>query len=120
MWFSANELRALLTMDRLLDDLQPGVLAELLGPLRKRLKELLDTGDHSAEEVARRIRVLSMGARDIEPAHFGTLALSGLILAGQALSRCRRLTRADRHSIQNLASAGFCFWLRLAGQLSSR
>jgi len=38
LWFSANELRALLTMDRLLDDLQPGVLAELLGPLRKRLK----------------------------------------------------------------------------------
>ena len=29
LWFSANELRALLTMDRLLDDLEPGVLAEL-------------------------------------------------------------------------------------------
>ncbi len=74
LWFSANELRALLTMDRLLDDLEPGVLAELLGPLRKRLKELFDSGDHSAEEVTRRIRVLSMGARDIEPAHFGALA----------------------------------------------
>ena len=74
LWFNEQELRALLTMDRLLDDLQPGVLAELLGPLRQRLKELLATGDHSAEEIAHRIRVLSMGARVIEPAHFSVLA----------------------------------------------
>lgn len=74
LWFSADELRALLTMDRLLDDLQPGVLSELIGPVRKRLRELLNAGEHSADDIARRIRVLSMGGRAIEPAHFRTLS----------------------------------------------
>jgi predicted DNA-binding transcriptional regulator YafY len=89
LWFNEQELRALLTMDRLLDDLQPGVLAELLQPLRKRLKELLATGDHSAEEISRRIRVLSMGARAIEPAHFSVLATA-------LLSRKRLRIRHNR------------------------
>jgi len=74
LWFTADELVALLTMDRLLADLQPGVVSELIGPFRKRIKGLLASGEHSAEDVASRIRVLSMGARAIEPAHFRTLS----------------------------------------------
>src|SRR5512135_915193 len=70
LWFSADELRALLTMDRLLGELAPGVLSELVGPFRKRLKELLDAGGRPGTDIARRIRVLSMGARSVEPAHF--------------------------------------------------
>ena len=84
LWFSADELRALLTMDSLLGDLQPGVLAELTGPIRKRLKELLQSGEHSAEDIARRIRILAIGSRKIEPAHFRVLSTA-------VLSR-RRLT----------------------------
>jgi len=60
------------------------------------LKDLLDTGDHSAEEVARRIRVLSMGARDIEPAHFGTLATA-------LLSRRRPKIRHNRQALRTFA-----------------
>jgi len=74
LWFTADELRALLTMDRLLSDLEPGVLSELIGPIRTRLRELIESGEHSVEDVARRIRVLTMGARAIEPAHFRTLS----------------------------------------------
>jgi predicted DNA-binding transcriptional regulator YafY len=58
LWFSSEELHALLTMDRLLGDLQPGVLSELIGPLRKRLRDLLQSGEHDADEIARRIRIL--------------------------------------------------------------
>ena len=60
LWFTADELRALVTMDRLLADLEPGVLSELIGPFRKRLKELLGSGEHKAADVAKRIRVLSI------------------------------------------------------------
>jgi predicted DNA-binding transcriptional regulator YafY len=74
LWFSADELRALLTMDRLLADLQPGVLSELVGPIRARLRELIESGEHTVEEVSRRIRVLTMGARAVEPANFRTLS----------------------------------------------
>jgi len=89
LWFSADELVALLTMDRLLADLEPGVLTELIGPFRRRLKELLASGEHSAEAVANRIRVLAMGARAIEPAHFRTLTTA-------LLSRRRLRIRHNR------------------------
>ena len=84
LWFSADELRALLTADRLLEELAPGVLGEAIAPLRKRLRELLDAGGHSASDVARRIRVLSMGARVVEPAHFRVLSTA--LLARRRLS----------------------------------
>jgi predicted DNA-binding transcriptional regulator YafY len=74
LWFTADELVALLTTDRLLADLAPGVLSELVGPFRKRIQALLAAGELSAEDVTRRIRVLAMGSRGIEPAHFRTLA----------------------------------------------
>jgi predicted DNA-binding transcriptional regulator YafY len=92
LYFTADELLALLTMDQLIAKLEPGVLSELIHPLRKRLKELLDTGDLKAADVARRIRVLSMGARAIEPAHFRTLASA--LLARKRL-RLKHTGRAD-------------------------
>jgi predicted DNA-binding transcriptional regulator YafY len=90
LWFTADELRALLTMDQLIAELEPGVLSELIGPLRARLKELLDSGDMKAAEIARRIRVLSMGARTIEPAHFRTLAAALLARKRLHLRHTRR------------------------------
>jgi predicted DNA-binding transcriptional regulator YafY len=90
LWFSADELQALLTMDRLLGDLQPGVLSELIAPLRKRLKSLLESGQHSAEDIARRIRILSMGSRRVAPAHFRTIATAVLTRKRLKLRHQRR------------------------------
>jgi predicted DNA-binding transcriptional regulator YafY len=89
LWFSADELVALLTMDRLLAELEPGVLSEAIGPFRKRVKELLSSGEHSAKDIERRIRVLAMGARAIEPAQFRTIATA-------LLSRRRLRIRHNR------------------------
>jgi predicted DNA-binding transcriptional regulator YafY len=101
LWFNAQELRALLTMDRLLDDLQPGVLSQLIGPFRKRIRELMGVGDHSADDIARRIRVLSMGARAIEPAHFGTLATA---LLSRRRLRIRHHRRQDGDTLEREVS----------------
>jgi len=90
LWFSADELQALLTMDRLLGDLQPGVLSELIAPLRKRLKSLLESGEHSAEDIARRIKILSMGSRRVAPAHFRTIATAVLTRKRLKLRHQRR------------------------------
>jgi predicted DNA-binding transcriptional regulator YafY len=92
LWFTADELVALLTMDRLLADLQPGVLSELTAPIRRRLRSLLDSGDRTGAAIADRIRVLSMGARSIEPAHFR--ALSTALLSRRRV-RIRHLRRLD-------------------------
>jgi predicted DNA-binding transcriptional regulator YafY len=90
LWFTADELRALLTMDRLLSDLQPGVLSELVGPIRQRLRELIESGEHTLADVSNRIRVLTMGARTVEPGHFR--ALSTALLSRRRL-RIRHLRR---------------------------
>jgi predicted DNA-binding transcriptional regulator YafY len=101
LWFTADELQALLTMDRLLGDLQPGVLSELIGPLRKRLKELLESGEHKAEEISRRIRILSIGARKVEPAHFR--ALSTALLSRRRL-KIRHLRRPEGATLEREVS----------------
>lgn len=101
LWFNAQELRALLTMDRLLGDLQPGLLSESLGPLRRRLKSLLESGEHSAEDVSRRIRVLPMGARQVEPAHFRVL--SSALLSRRRL-QLRHFRRRDGDALDREVS----------------
>src|SRR5690606_7919494 len=56
LWFNPSEIHALLTMERLLEGIDPGILGPRLDPLRQRLRELLESGDHSIDEVRRRIK----------------------------------------------------------------
>jgi len=74
LWFSPREAQALLTMEHLLEGLEPSLLGAHVKPLKARLSALLSTGDHSAEEVRRRIRVIAFGARRHEPKHFQLVA----------------------------------------------
>ena len=74
LWFNASEIHALLSMQQLLADVQPGLLEPHIEPLRSRIRLLLDGDDHSAEEVQRRIRVLSMAARSVAPCFFETVS----------------------------------------------
>ncbi len=74
LWFSPREAQALLTMEHLLESLEPSLLGAHVKPLKARLSALLSTGDHSADEVRRRIRVISFGARRYEPKHFQLVA----------------------------------------------
>ncbi len=74
LWFNASEVHALLTMDHLLSNLQPGLLGPHIEPLRTRIRLLLDSGDHSVDEVSRRIRVLHMAARPVDAERFQLIA----------------------------------------------
>jgi len=74
LWFNPSEIRALLTMQQLLTNLQPGLLDPHVKPLLARLRSLLGTGEHSAEEVERRIRIIHLGARAVKLPHFEVVA----------------------------------------------
>lgn len=74
LWFNASEIRALLTMQHMLSELQPGVLEPHIAPLRARLRSLLDVGDHPADEVERRVRLIHVGARRVTLPHFEAVA----------------------------------------------
>lgn len=84
LWFSAEEIHALLTMQHLLSNLDTGgLLGPHIRPLLSRLAALLGTADDSIEEVRRRIRVETVGAREFHLDHFQVI--------GSALLRRKRL-----------------------------
>ncbi len=70
LWFSSAELLALLTMNVMLEELQPGLLGPVLKPMLGRIRKLLGTSDHSTDEILKRIRIVPMAARSVEPTHF--------------------------------------------------
>jgi predicted DNA-binding transcriptional regulator YafY len=84
LWFNATEVHALLTMQHLLENLQPGLLGPHVAPLLARIRALMDEGDHAPEEVERRIRILHMGARRVPPRHFE--AVSSALLSRKRLA----------------------------------
>ena len=84
LWFSAQEIHALLTMQQLLAQLDiGGLLGPHIEPLTARLGKLLGSGAPSKGDLARRIKVHSMAARPMHLPHFEAL--------GTALLRRQRM-----------------------------
>ncbi len=84
LWFSAEEIHALLTMQHLLSNLDTGgLLGPQIKPLLARLTGLLGSADNPAEEVQRRIHIETIGARQFHLDHFQAV--------GSALLRRKRL-----------------------------
>jgi predicted DNA-binding transcriptional regulator YafY len=87
LWFSSQEIHALLTMQHLLANLdQGGMLAPHVAPLMARLNGLLgcaDGSDGTAEEIRQRVLIVGIGKRAMKLAHFEKV--------GSALLRRKRL-----------------------------
>lgn len=96
LWFSAAEMHALLTMQHLLENLQPGLLAPHVKPLLDRLSKALDSGEHAEAEIAQRVprrlehlhvrpvpqdvhqQLAVVGVRDLE--HVAPVTVEGALL----------------------------------------
>lgn len=84
LWFSSQEILALLTMHRLLENLDSGgLLGPHIAPLIARLNALLESSAGSAEEVMRRVKVIAAQNRPVEAKCFE--------LVGSALVQRNRL-----------------------------
>ena len=83
LWFSSEEIHALLTMEHLLERLQPGLLGPQLRPLRDVIRKSLESGDFTASEVSKRIRILQVGVRPVESTTFQ--AISSALLSRRRL-----------------------------------
>lgn len=68
--YTMAEIHAMLLMQDLITQLQPGLLEEHLGPLRERLNLLLGSAGLPSDEIRRSIRILHMTSRPVDPAHF--------------------------------------------------
>lgn len=82
LWFSAAEMLALLSLQKLLAELGVGLLANQLAPLKNRIESILHS-EQLSEECSKRIRLLPMAARAPNLAHFQVVA--GALLQRQRL-----------------------------------
>lgn len=84
LWFNASELYALLASEQLLEAVQPGLLGPSLGPLKGRIRKLLEEGGHPAETVSQRVRLQPMAPRGMDDRLFGQV--SAAVLEGDPLN----------------------------------
>ncbi|MBL8340320.1 MAG: WYL domain-containing protein [Rubrivivax sp.] len=95
MWLSAEEVHALLTMQHLLGQLDTGgLLGAQIDPLMERLGKILGSGMPPKADVARRIRVQTVGARRVHLPHFQAVG-SALLRRQRLVIDYRGRTRAD-------------------------
>lgn len=83
LWFNSSELYALLAIEQLLEQVQPGLLNDAIGPLKTRIRNLLKQSGHSADTVASRIHLIRFASRHVEAEHFG--AIADAVLSGHQL-----------------------------------
>ncbi|MBO1924813.1 YafY family protein [Thiomicrorhabdus sp. 6S3-12] len=71
-WLSADELQALFALNITIEQLSQGALAQQLEPIKNRLKKLLKDSD-SANELARKIKIIEIGQRNISTKIFNQI-----------------------------------------------
>lgn len=74
LWFNISELHSLLTINELIDQLDPGLLKAELMPLRKMIEKRLAGRGIKVGELARRIQFIGVGVRLCCPLAFRTTA----------------------------------------------
>jgi predicted DNA-binding transcriptional regulator YafY len=76
LWFNPEELVALLTIQRLIEQLEPGLVGLKLRPLQKKLTDLLEAKGLGEAEIAKRVRMTFAGKRQLELKAFEQVALA--------------------------------------------
>ena len=74
LWFNSSEIYALLMMQHLLEEVQPGLLGPHIAPLQTRLTSLLGSQNNEPADIAKRVRVLHATKRTSDSKHFELIA----------------------------------------------
>ena len=71
LWFSEQEVYALITMQQLLENIDQGsLIGPHISPFLARLDAILGEGESSAKEIRKRIKLITIGSRKQGSAHF--------------------------------------------------
>lgn len=74
LWFNASEAHALLMMQSLLSNMQPGLLGPHVAPLKARLRAVIEAGKHPVGDVESRVKLLNVAARSVADSKFEVVA----------------------------------------------
>ena len=120
LWFSSEEVYALLMMQHLLKELEPGLLSPHVQPLLTRLKSLLAGDDVPIDEIERRVRLIRTAARKGKVANFELAATAVLKRKRLKITYWARGTNETTERIvspqrmafykQNWYLDGWCHW----------
>ncbi len=78
LWFSQDEVLALLTIQNMLEQMEPGLLGPKLKPLQERLDEMLKAQGLTAATLAQRVRLVHAGKRRLKLKCFELIAKATL------------------------------------------
>lgn len=73
-WFTQDEILALMTIQSMIEQLDPGLLGPKLKPLRQRLDDMLTHQALDPQQLTQRVRAVSAGKRRLPLAAFETIA----------------------------------------------
>jgi predicted DNA-binding transcriptional regulator YafY len=76
LWFSPDEILALVTIQQLLAQLEPGLIGTKLKPLQDRLAQMMEKNGLSSQDVAKHIRIVFAGKRRVKPRQFEAVAVA--------------------------------------------
>lgn len=108
LWFSADETYALLTMHRLLSDLEPRLLAPHVAPLLSRLESILGQEGQGFDEIAQRIHLARIGHRVKDAEHFSEL--SRALLQRQQVRITHYSRERDEHTARTVSPQRLTFY----------
>lgn len=78
LWFNADEIYALLSMQHLLSHIQPGLLAPQIEPLKTRLMTILAKDHFTADDISARIKLVHTLKRPVNTRFFEQIASATL------------------------------------------
>lgn len=78
LWFSQEEVLALLTIQNMIDQLEPGILGPKLKPLQTRLSSMMSSQGLDAQILAQRVKLLQAGKRRLKLKCFELIAKATL------------------------------------------
>lgn len=79
VWLNELEMHSLLTVIELLRNIEPrSLIGSQVNPIRERLEKLLEKGDYSAQEISKRVRIITLARRKI-PTQFFEVVAHGLL-----------------------------------------
>lgn len=93
-WFTQDEILALMTIQSMIEQLEPGLLGPKLRPLRQRLDDMLNHQGLDPQQLTQRVRAVSAGKRRLQLAAFETIAKATFERKQVRVTHHNRLTGA--------------------------
>lgn len=101
LWFNDSEVYALLIMEYLLENLNPGMLTPHIAPLRAQISCLLDKGEHSIDDVRDKIKLLPVAAREYKLQAYQIICHG--LLSGRRLKIMQYSRQRDEYSEREIS-----------------